>query len=198
MLPRQPLRFLLADDPGAGKTVMSGLFIKELKVRGNLDRCLIVSPGNLVEQWQDELYTKFQLEFEILTGEMLKSSVRGNVFLDKPYLIARLDKLSRDEAIQQKLKYSEWDLVICDEAHKMSATVSGGSEHRTKRYNMGMLLSSVTRHFYCLPQRPITSKKITFSFFCALLTADVLKAKTGTERKAPQPASCAGWPKKNC
>jgi superfamily II DNA or RNA helicase len=132
MIPRQPLRFLLADDPGAGKPVMSGLLIKELKIRGDLSRCLIVSPGNLVEQWQDELYSKFQLEFEILTSEMLESSIRGNAFLDKPYLIARLDKLSRNEDIQEKLKHSEWDLIICDEAHKMSAAISGDKEYHTK------------------------------------------------------------------
>ncbi|MDR0399375.1 MAG: helicase SNF2, partial [Treponema sp.] len=75
MLPRQPLRFLLADDPGAGKTIMSGLLIKELRVRGDLNRCLIVSPGNLAEQWQDELYSRFQLEFDILTNDSIQSSV---------------------------------------------------------------------------------------------------------------------------
>ena len=65
MLPRQPLRFLLADDPGAGKTIMAGLLIKELVARGDLERCLIVCPGSLAEQWQDELYRRFQLPFEI-------------------------------------------------------------------------------------------------------------------------------------
>jgi hypothetical protein len=69
MLPRQPLRFLLADDPGAGKTIMAGLLIKELIVRGDLQRCLIVCPGSLAEQWQDELYRRFQLPFEILTND---------------------------------------------------------------------------------------------------------------------------------
>jgi SNF2 family DNA or RNA helicase len=81
MLPKLPLRFLLADDPGAGKTIMTGLLIKELMLRGDLKRCLIVSPGNLVEQWQDELYSKFQLNFSLLTNETLESSARGNAFL---------------------------------------------------------------------------------------------------------------------
>ena len=67
LLPRTPLRFLLADDPGAGKTIMAGLYIKELILRGDVTRCLIVAPGSLVEQWQDELYCKFGLRFEILT-----------------------------------------------------------------------------------------------------------------------------------
>ena len=69
MLPRQPLRFLLADDPGAGKTIMAGLFIKELMIRGDVERCLVVTPGSLVEQWQDELYDKFGLSFDILTRD---------------------------------------------------------------------------------------------------------------------------------
>ena len=67
MLPRQPLRFLLADDPGAGKTIMTGLLMKELIARGDLQRCLVVCPGSLAEQWQDELYRRFHLGFEILT-----------------------------------------------------------------------------------------------------------------------------------
>ena len=72
MLPRQPLRFLLADDPGAGKTIMAGLLIKELAIRGDLDRCLIVAPGSLVEQWQDELAQKFGLSFDILTRDQIE------------------------------------------------------------------------------------------------------------------------------
>ena len=83
MLSRQPLRFLLADDPGAGKTIMAGLLIKELMARGDLERCLVVAPGSLVEQWQDELGEKFNLEFDILTNDMIQSSRSGNPFNDK-------------------------------------------------------------------------------------------------------------------
>src|SRR5579859_1126820 len=123
MLPRQPLRFLLADDPGAGKTIMAGLLIKELIARSDLERCLVVAPGSLVEQWQDELGEKFGLEFDILTRDMIESSRSGNAFNDRNLLIARLDVLARNEDLQQKLASSnEWDLVICDEAHRMSAT----------------------------------------------------------------------------
>jgi hypothetical protein len=82
MLPRQPLRFLLADDPGAGKTIMAGLLIKELAIRGDLQRCLVVAPGSLVEQWQDELGEKFGIEFEILTREKIDASRTGNPFLE--------------------------------------------------------------------------------------------------------------------
>ena len=80
MIPRQPLRFLLADDPGAGKTIMAGLFIKELIVRGDVRRCLICAPGSLTEQWQDELWTKFQLRFEILTRDKIEASHTGTRF----------------------------------------------------------------------------------------------------------------------
>ena len=88
MLPRQPLRFLLADDPGSGKTIMAGLLIKELLARGDLERCLVVVPGSLVEQWQDELGEKFKLEFDILTRDKIENSRSGNPFNDKNYLIA--------------------------------------------------------------------------------------------------------------
>src|SRR5438309_10341924 len=122
MLPRQPLRFLLADDPGAGKTIMAGLLIKELIARGDLKRCLIVCPGSLVEQWQDELYRRFNLPFEILTNDKLEAARTGNWFLENPLAICRLDKLSRNEDLQAKIDQVDWDLIICDEAHKMSAS----------------------------------------------------------------------------
>ena len=90
MIPRQPLRFLLADDPGAGKTIMAGLLIKELIARGDLQKCLIVCPGNLVDQWQDELFSRFQLPFEIMTNDKLESSRTGNWFIENPLAICRL------------------------------------------------------------------------------------------------------------
>ena len=141
MLPRQPLRFLLADDPGAGKTIMAGLLIKELVARGDLERCLIVCPGSLAEQWQDELYRRFQLPFEILTNDKLEAARTRNWFLETDLVIARLDKLSRDEDVQQKLQAPDagWDLVVCDEAHKLSATFFGGEIKYTKRYRLGQL-----------------------------------------------------------
>jgi SNF2 family DNA or RNA helicase len=104
MLPRQPLRFLLADDPGAGKTIMAGLLIKELIARGDLQRCLIVCPGSLAEQWQDELDRRFHLPFEILTNDKLEAARTGNWFIETNLVIARLDKLSRNEGVQQKLQ----------------------------------------------------------------------------------------------
>ena len=129
MLPRQPLRFLLADDPGAGKTIMAGLLMKELIARGDLQRCLVVCPGSLAEQWQDELWQRFHLPFEILTNDNLQAARTGNWFLETNLVIARLDKLSRNEDVQLKLQAPDcrWDLIVCDEAHKMSATVFGAT-----------------------------------------------------------------------
>src|SRR2546426_2986225 len=118
MLTRQPLRFLLADDPGAGKTIMTGLLIKELLIRGDLRRCLIVCPGNLTEQWQDELYRRFHLDFTLITRETVESSRSGNPFAEHNLAIARLDYLARNEDVQARLGQTDWDLIVCDEAHK--------------------------------------------------------------------------------
>ncbi|TAF16316.1 MAG: DUF2075 domain-containing protein, partial [Nostocales cyanobacterium] len=134
MIPRQPLRFLLADDPGAGKTIMAGLLMSELKLRGDLHRCLVISPGSLAAQWQDELSNRFHLNFEILTSERLEVARTGNAFAEIPLLIARLDQLSRSQDLQFKLSQTDWDLIICDEAHKMSASFFGGEIRETKRY----------------------------------------------------------------
>jgi len=174
MLPRQPLRFLLADDPGAGKTIMAGLFIKELIARGDLQRCLIVCPGSLAEQWQDELYRRFHLTFEILTNDKLEAACTGNWFLETNLVIARLDKLSRNEQIQKKLEAPDcrWDLVVCDEAHKMSASFFGGEIKYTKRYRLGQLLSTLTRHFLLMSATPHNGKEEDFQLFMALLDGD--------------------------
>jgi len=174
MLPRQPLRFLLADDPGAGKTIMTGLLIKELIARGDLQRCLVVCPGSLAEQWQDELYRRFQLPFEILTNDKLEAARTGNWFAETNLVIARLDKLSRNEDVQVKLQAPDtgWDLVVCDEAHKMSATVFGGEIKYTKRYQLGQLLSTLTRNFLLLTATPHNGKEEDFQLFMALLDGD--------------------------
>ena len=177
MLPRQPLRFLLADDPGAGKTIMAGLFCKELMIRGDVERCLVIAPGSLVEQWQEELWGKFGLSFEILTKDMIEAARSGNPFSERPLLIARLDHLSRNEDLQAKLEATDWDLVVVDEAHKMSAHYLGGEIKETKRYRLGRLAGSLTRHLLLMTATPHAGIDEDFQLFMALLDADRFEGK---------------------
>ena len=172
MLSRQPLRFILADDPGSGKTIMAGLLIKELSIRDDVKRCLVVCPGVLAEQWQDEMYQRFQLPFEIMTNDKIAASRSGNWFMDENFIIARLDKLSRDEELQDKLKVTDWDLVVVDEAHKMSASFFGGEVKYTKRYHLGQLLSKITRHYLLMTATPHNGKEEDFQLFLALIDED--------------------------
>ena len=174
MLPRQPLRFLLADDPGAGKTIMAGLLIRELMLRGDLERCLVVAPGSLVEQWQDELESKFDLAFDLLTRERIEAAgAGGNPFTESSHLIARLDVLSRSEDLRRRLEAAkEWDLVVCDEAHRMAASYFGTEVRYTKRYRLGRLLGARCRHFLLMTATPHNGKEEDFQLFMALLDPD--------------------------
>jgi len=188
MLPRQPMRFLLADDPGAGKTIMAGLLIKELMVRGDLERCLIISPGSLTEQWQDELHDKFGLEFELLTRDMMAASRTSNPFEHKNLLIARLDQLSRNEDVQERLKAApEWDLVVCDEAHRMSGHVFGDEIKYTKRYVLGQKVGEHTRNLLLMTATPHNGSEEDFQIFLALLDGDrfVGRFREGEHRADP-------------
>jgi superfamily II DNA or RNA helicase len=171
MLPRTPLRFLLADDPGAGKTIMAGLYIKELMLRGDVERCLIVAPGGLVAQWREELHEKFDLSFDIITKEDLDSTDFGDVFQNKPLLLGRVDQLARREELEPRLRQAHWDLVVVDEAHRMSAHYSGEVK-RTKKYQLGQLLGSTARHFLLMTATPHAGKEADFQLFLALLDSD--------------------------
>jgi SNF2 family DNA or RNA helicase len=173
MLPRQPLRFLLADDPGAGKTVMAGLLIKELLIRGDLERCLIVAPGGLVEQWQEELKEKFGLHFDILSRDQIEASVTGNPFAERQRLIVRLDMTARSDELKAKLEAApDWDLVICDEAHRMSASYFGGEVKETQRHKLGRMLGGKTRNLLLMSATPHNGKEADFQLFMGLLDAD--------------------------
>ena len=172
MLPRQPLRFVLADDPGAGKTIMAGLLIRELLMRADAKRILVVSPGSLTEQWQDELLEKFGVQFEIFSREKQEQCASGNYFDEQNQLICRLDQLSRNEEYQEKLKNTEWDLIIVDEAHKLSANYFGNKVNKTKRFQLGELLGSITRHFLLMTATPHNGKEEDFQIWLSLLDGD--------------------------
>jgi superfamily II DNA or RNA helicase len=172
MLPRQPLRFVLADDPGAGKTIMAGLLIRELLMRADAKRVLIVAPGSLCEQWQDELFEKFGTQFEIFSREKQEQCASGNYFDEQNLVIARLDQLSRGEDIQERLELTEWDLVVVDEAHKLSANYYGNKVNKTKRFQLGEMLGSITRHFLLMTATPHNGKEEDFQIWLSLLDSD--------------------------
>ncbi len=172
MLSRQPLRYVLADDPGAGKTIMAGLFIRELLMRADAKRVLIVAPGSLVEQWQDEMFEKFGLSFTAFSREQIEQSRSGNPFDDIDLMVARLDQLARNDDLQEKLRLSQWDLVVVDEAHKLSASYFGSKLNKTKRFLLGELLGSITRHFLLMTATPHNGKEEDFQLFLSLLDAD--------------------------
>ncbi len=172
MLPRQPLRYVLADDPGAGKTIMAGLFIRELLMRADAKRVLIVSPGSLVDQWQDELFEKFGLSFSIFSRDLQQQTRTGNPFDECDLLVARLDQLSRNDDLQEKLSHTRWDLIVVDEAHKLSASWYGNELKETKRFKLGKLLGSVSRHFLLMTATPHNGKEEDFQLFMSLLDSD--------------------------
>jgi len=172
MLPRQPLRYVLADDPGAGKTIMAGLYIRELIMRADARRILIVAPGSLVEQWRDELFEKFGLEFRIYSRELEATSPGGNPFEEHDHLIVRLDQMSRNDEHQEKLCLAGWDLVIFDEAHKLSAHFYGQELKRTKRFQFAEALGAHTRHLLLMTATPHNGKEEDFQLFLSLLDSD--------------------------
>ena len=175
LIQRTPLRFLLADDPGAGKTIMAGLYVKELMLRGDLERCLIVAPGGLVEQWQDELRDKFGLHFELLTRQLADATpatAESSVFTKHNLLIARMDQLSRSDEFRDLLDRAEWDLVVVDEAHRMSAHYFGNELKKTRRYQLGELLGRHARHFLLMTATPHAGREEDFQLFLALLDTD--------------------------
>jgi superfamily II DNA or RNA helicase len=172
MLPRQPLRFVLADDPGAGKTIMAGLYIRELIMRADARRILIISPGSLTEQWRDELFEKFGLEFRVFSRELEGSTPSGNPFEDLDHLIVRLDQMARNEELQDKLCSESWDLVVFDEAHKLSAHFFGNKLEKTGRYRFAERIGAQTRHLLLMTATPHNGKDEDFQLFLALLDSD--------------------------
>jgi SNF2 family DNA or RNA helicase len=172
MLPRQPLRYVLADDPGAGKTIMAGLYIRELIMRADARRIVIVAPGSLVEQWRDELFEKFGLEFHIFSKELEMAAPSGNPFDNFDQVIVRLDQMSRNEELQEKLIQHGWDLVVFDEAHKLAAHFYGSKLEKTGRFHFAEKIGSNTRHLLLMTATPHNGKEEDFQLFLSLLDSD--------------------------
>ena len=162
------VRYLLADDPGAGKTIMAGLIIKELKYRGLVDKILIVAPGHLKYQWLREMKEKFQEQFRIADRSVMDSAWGQNVYEDENQLITSID-FAKQEDVMISIKDSKWDLIIVDEAHKMSAYKYGNKTNKTARYKLGELLSDVTNYMVLLTATPHRGDDENFRLFLDLL-----------------------------
>jgi len=162
------VRFLLADDAGAGKTIMAGLLIRELQLRGLAERVLIVAPANLAFQWQRELKEKFDEKFLVLKGGDLRDQFGVNQWLEQKKVITSLDLAKREE-ILPGLRQVHWDLVIVDEAHRMSAS---DETHKSLRYKLGELLRDTSDHFLMLTATPHKGDPVNFTLFLQLLDYD--------------------------
>lgn len=167
-LPR--IRFLLADDPGAGKTIMAGLLLKELKIRGLVKRTLIVAPANLTFQWQREMKDKFRETFDVMRGDVLRSQYGQNPWQEKNQVVTSVSWISRVEDARDSLLRSHWDLVIVDEAHKMSAY---SQDKKTLAFHLGEELSERTDHYLLMTATPHKGDPENFRLFLSLLDRDV-------------------------
>ena len=162
------VRFLLADDAGAGKTIMSGLLLRELQLRGLVERVLIVAPANLAFQWQRELKEKFDEQFLVLKGHDLRNQFSVNQWMEQKKIITSLD-LAKREDILPGLRQVHWDLVIVDEAHRMSAR---DETHKSMRYKLGELLRDTSDHYLLLTATPHKGDPNNFTLFLQLLDHD--------------------------
>ena len=181
LLPQPKIRFLLADDTGAGKTIMTGLLLKELLMRKAIDRVLIVTPGGLTKQWQeDEMGAKFNIPFKLVNRQVFSSE--PTVFQTSDRIVASIDFICREDIIQVVGKCS-WDLVIFDEAHKLSAYEYGEKIYKSKRYEAAHILSQQCEHLLLLTATPHRGRKDTFKRLLQLLDEDVFAtADLATDR----------------
>ncbi|MBI2806091.1 MAG: DUF3883 domain-containing protein [Planctomycetes bacterium] len=173
LLTQPRIRFLIADDPGAGKTIMAGLLIKELKFRGLIERTLIVTPANLTPQWRRELHDKFNESFTVIDRGSVSSTFGRNVWEDNPQCITSIDFVARQDDILNMLRDVRWDLVICDEAHKMAAYRYGQKINKTQRYEFGEFLRDRTDHFLFLTATPHKGDPDNFALLLQLLDRDL-------------------------
>ena len=178
-LPR--IRFLIADDPGAGKTIMAGLVIKELKLRHLARRILVVVPGHLKDQWRREMKERFEETFVVIDRGVMDALYGENVWQREMQIITSMDFAKQDDLLPS-LASTHFDLVIVDEAHKMSAYLYGSKLERTGRYRLGLVLSRITTHLLFLTATPHKGDPENFRLFLDLLepgffaTSELLEA----------------------
>ncbi|MEN2985038.1 MAG: helicase-related protein, partial [Dictyoglomaceae bacterium] len=163
------IRFLIADDPGAGKTIMAGLVIKELKLRGLVKRILIVTPGHLKYQWQRELKDKFEENFTLVDRATFNAEYGINVWEKENQIITSMDFAKRDD-ILPSISATYFDLIVVDEAHKMSAYKYGDKITKSERYKLGEVLSRISNHLLFLTATPHKGDKENFRLFLDLLS----------------------------
>jgi SNF2 family DNA or RNA helicase len=173
LLTQQHIRFLIADDPGAGKTIMGGLMLKELKFRGLVERTLIVTPANLTPQWRRELQEKFGETFTVIDRSRVEGTYGRNVWEDTPQCITSNDFVARQDDILNQLRDVRWDLCIVDEAHKMAAYRYGQKVNKTQRYEFGEFLRDRTDHFLFLTATPHKGDPDNFALLLQLLDKDL-------------------------
>ncbi len=166
---RQPhIRFLLADDPGAGKTIMAGLLLKELKLRGLVRRTLIVVPGHLKDQWRREMKERFAEAFTVVDRAVMNATWGRNIWQEEPQIITSMDFAKQDD-VMVALAETHWDLAIVDEAHKMAAYRYGEKTDKTERYRFGEMLSRISQFLLLLTATPHRGDPENFRLFLDLL-----------------------------
>jgi SNF2 family DNA or RNA helicase len=177
MLPQPRLRFLLADDPGAGKTIMAGLLVKELKLREAVERILILCPSPLTIQWQDEMLRWFGEPFDIIFSAVDQQQLT-NPWQRSSQIVASID-YAKQEDVRERVWQQRWDLVIIDEAHKCSARTASGGQNResrvatTKRYDLASRLTSQADHVLLLTATPHHGDEDKFAHFLRLIDPDL-------------------------
>ncbi len=171
LLPLPKIRFLLADDTGAGKTIMTGLLIKELMMRGLIERILIVTPGGLTKQWQeDEMSVKFNIHFDLVNRARFSSD--PNVFHSSDRIITSIDFMCREDVLNVSSN-SHWDLIVFDECHKLSAYDYGTKQYLSQRYKAAQALSQQCEHILLLTATPHRGRTDTFKKLLQLLDEDI-------------------------
>jgi len=173
LLTQPSIRYLIADDPGAGKTIMGGLLIKELKFRGLAEHILIVTPANLTNQWRREMHDKFGETFDRINRATIDAAYGRNVWEDTAQAICSVDFVARNDEIRERMRDTRWDLVVVDEAHKMAAYRYGTKTKTTARYEFGAFLAQRTDHFLFLTATPHKGDPDNFALLLQLLDPDL-------------------------